>query len=344
MPPMPPIRTTWLALLSAALLLLGGCRAPQTPPPAEEPTRAAPTVTAEPRPVATAQARPTVVAAAPTPSPTARPTPAPATPTAAPPTAVPTAAARRPGKPTDGVRKREARRVRDQVYYLHVPRSYDGSVPLRLLVVVHGSGRSAERYAERFVDCADRQRAVVLAPLFDDEVEYQVLGVGDRERADRRLLKLVDEVAEEYLVASDRFDLYGFSGGGQFAHRFLYFHPERLRSVVIGAPGTVTLPTDRFEWPAGLGGLKKEADASVDLERVRRARIMLLVGAEDVDDEDLNESDWAMRFGDTRVERVRRLHTSWKNRAIPHTYLELRGVGHEVDRTIKPASEFLAGG
>jgi pimeloyl-ACP methyl ester carboxylesterase len=63
------------------------------------------------------------------------------------------------------------------------------------------------------------------------------------------LLAMFEKVAARWHIRTDRFALHGFSGGGQFAHRFLLLHPDRLHGVSIGAPGRVTLPTS--ERPGG---------------------------------------------------------------------------------------------
>src|SRR5690606_39266483 len=96
-------------------------------------------------------------------------------------------------------------------------------------------------------DFARAHRVVVLAPLFPAGMtepgelsSYKLIRHGGIDY-DRVLLGMVAEVAARYRLAGERFYLHGFSGGGHFAHRFLYLHPERLAGVSIGAPGIVTL-------------------------------------------------------------------------------------------------------
>ena len=318
----------------AAVGLIGLCTAPRSavaPPAAGVPPAAVPTpaVAATPLVVAT----PAVVV---TP-------PAVVTPRAVATPAVPPAEPTRPA-PT-GLMEQRSRVHPDQRFYLYVPKSYDGRAEFRLLVVVHGVGRGAEEYTEEFTDFADDHRYIILAPVFPRPERYQRLGIGDDDsiRADLRLLALVDEIGGRYRVETASFDLFGFSGGGQFAHRFLYVHPERLRAVVVAAPGTVTLPTDRYRWPSGVADLRELANVGFDLARVRRVRPLLIVGEEDTDDENLNESDEANRFGKTRRERVRTLHRAWQDARIEHEYVEVDDLGHELDRGIvRRAQRFLA--
>jgi len=233
----------------------------------------------------------------------------------------------------------------EQVYYLYIPPDYDGSSTFHLLAIIHGLSRGAERYAESFVEFADRHHFVLLAPLFPPPLRFQDLGLGSDVRVDLRLLELVDEVAGDLTVQTAKFDLFGYSGGGQFVHRFLYLRPERLRSVVVGAPGTVTLPNSEERWPIGVRGLARAAGVRFSLEEVRRPRTMLMVGAEDVMLEDLNQRPWAMQAGSTRLGRARHLHAAWLAAGIEHEYVEIPGAGHGLDeRFVEPATRFLAAG
>ena len=75
----------------------------------------------------------------------------------------------------------------------------------------------------------------------------------------------------------------GFSGGGQFAHRFLYLYPERIKAVSIGAPGTVTLLDASIDWPRGIKNTQELFNRDVNLAEMGRViGIQLVVGADDV--------------------------------------------------------------
>ncbi|MFC1436384.1 alpha/beta fold hydrolase [Streptacidiphilus sp. N1-3] len=79
-------------------------------------------------------------------------------------------------------------------------------------------------------------------------------------------------------VAADSFYLQGFSGGGQFALRFLYLHPDRLAGVSIGAPGRVTLLDATAEWPHGTSDLPARFGAEARPESLSTIPIQLLIG------------------------------------------------------------------
>ena len=243
---------------------------------------------------------------------------------------------------TPGVLQQLTARGRpDQEYYLYVPPGFVAGAGCRLLVTMHGHDREAMGRIEHFAEFADQQNFIVLAPHFPPSIRFQLLGVGS-DRADLRLLDLVDEVAEEFALDGSQFDLFGYSGGAQFSHRFLYVWPNRLRSVVVGAPGTVTLPDERERWPVGVRNLAKVAGARFDLDAVRQPRIMLLVGTEDLILEGFNQHPWAMRTGATRLGRARTLHAAWLRAGIEHEYAEIEGSAHGVDPMIvERVSRFL---
>jgi pimeloyl-ACP methyl ester carboxylesterase len=240
------------------------------------------------------------------------------------------------------LQRRVSRRWPDQVYHLYVPRGHADTSALRLLVTVHGYDREAVGRVGQFVELAERHRFILLGPEFVPSIHYQTLGVGG-DRADLRLLDLVEEVSSDLGLDAERFDLFGYSGGAQFAHRFLYVWPRRLRSVVVGAPGTVTVPSTRNRWPVGVRDLRRVTGARFDLDEVRRPRLMLIVGTEDLVLEGFNQRPWAMRTGATRLDRVRTLHAAWLVAGIEHEYVEVSGSGHGLDEQIaEQACRFLA--
>ncbi len=159
-------------------------------------------------------------------------------------------------------------------YCLYVPREYDGQggEAFDLVVLVHGTARSAETYRNFFEDFAERERAIILAPLFPAGMSapgelssYKLMRDGDI-AYDLVLLDMVAEVAERYRLRSDRFLLHGFSGGGHFAHRFLYIHPERLMGVSIGAPGIVTLLDPDHDFWVGVRNFEAIFGTALDIE------------------------------------------------------------------------------
>lgn len=176
-------------------------------------------------------------------------------------------------------------------YCLYVPEDYDpeGREQLRLIVLVHGTARWAEHYRSAFASFCARERTIVLAPLFPAGMtepgelsSYKLLRQGGIDY-DRVLLDMVAEVADRYRLEDDRFLLHGFSGGGHFAHRFLYVHPERLCGVSIGAPGIVTLIDFQHDFWVGLRDFEQRFGRPFDLAAVRRVPVHLVIGEKDTE-------------------------------------------------------------
>ena len=169
-------------------------------------------------------------------------------------------------------------------YCLYVPHTFDDDpAGHSLVVVMHGSGRTMEAYRDRFAAFGRYRRCVILAPLFpigplgDGNAHgFKLLQESDV-RYDHVLLAMVDEVGTLLGTRFGRFMLFGYSGGGHFAHRFFYLHPERLHAVSIGAPGSVTLLDDERDWWVGTRDLKARFGRAIDLDAMRAVRVQLVV-------------------------------------------------------------------
>jgi poly(3-hydroxybutyrate) depolymerase len=239
-------------------------------------------------------------------------------------------------------------------YCLYIPLQYDvaDSKEYPLLVVVHGSHRNAEAYRDRLADWAEEHQTIVLSPLFPSGIiepgennNYKQILFHDI-RYDLVLLAMVAEAAAIYRIASNRFMLYGYSGGGQFAHRFLYLHPERLRAVSIGAPGSVTLIDDSYDWWPGTANLEDLFGRPLDLEQMRSVSVQMVVGSDDTGSMAGFDSKRSMpgsdRAGSTRVERVETLRANFEAHGIGVQHTIVPGVGHESYKFLPVVTSFFS--
>lgn len=151
-------------------------------------------------------------------------------------------------------------------YWCYTPTKRAAAV----LVVVHGSlGRdetgleAARRFGRRWVAFAERHQLVMVAPAFAAP-EYQAAYGGYRGlfgrdcAADAFLHEIVADAGQAVPEFDGRFYLYGHSAGGQFACRYVVTHPERVRAVVLSAPGRYAFPTKDAPWPYGMGRMKRD--------------------------------------------------------------------------------------
>lgn len=223
--------------------------------------------------------------------------------------------------------------------WLALPEWIDRRAPA--LVAVHGIRRGAEEQAALFAPRAAALGRVVIAPLFDAQrwSRYQRLGDG----AEAALLDLLERLGDDAVAPLDRFDLFGFSGGAQFAHRFAMLHPERIARLCVASAGWYTF-ADTAPYPYGLGATAssgaRAARMRSRLDAFLRLPIDVCVGARD------DRRDANLRSGDAldrQQGRNRRARASRWSEAlaieaavrgvVPHIRLAvLPGCGHDFRR------------
>lgn len=214
------------------------------------------------------------------------------------------------------------------------------------LVAVHGVRRAADEQALLLGPQASLTGRPVIAPCFDQWRWPRFQRIGSRSRADQGLIALLDELEREGIGSARRFDLFGFSAGAQFAHRFAMLHPERLHRLTVASAGWYTFPDDR-PYPLGLGPKPRGNDALAAAMRARLGQFLRLpidigVGTRD-DRRDRNTRRGAhidRQQGQHRLERAQRwsqalVHASTRLGMPSRIRLTLLpGVGHDFHRCI----------
>lgn len=234
-------------------------------------------------------------------------------------------------------------------YLVHVPAQHSRPGITPLLVVVHDTTRNAQDCRDAFAEFAERHGCIVLAPLFPagatrpaDPDNYKFI-ISGPVRFDQILLDMAAEVAREYGAQADRFLLHGFSGGAQFAHRFLYLHPERLAAASIAAPGRVT-PLDFGQpWWGGLADIPAIFGQPADPAALRAVPVQVRVGGSDTGPAAPGSPPGQLdTTGRDRVERARFLHASLTPHGVRCRLDIVPGAGHEHAPLLPRAQRFLA--
>jgi len=138
-------------------------------------------------------------------------------------------------------------------YYIYVPKTI--SERPTILVSVHGITRNAIEHSTRFVEHFDLSDTVLVVPLFTKErfKHFQIL----REdaaglRPSDALNLILEDIETKYGFETKKITLNGYSGGGQFAHRYAMLYPERIQKLILMAPDWYTFPNAEMAYPEGL--------------------------------------------------------------------------------------------
>lgn len=178
---------------------------------------------------------------------------------------------------------RSLARDSDQEYFLYIPSK--GGAFAHTFIAVHGITRNAAEQADFFAPFAERFGVVLIAPLFPEDrfPDYQRLGrEGKGKRADFALDDIVAEVGSLSGARTSKLYLFGFSGGGQFVHRYAMAYPERVARIALAAAGWYTFPDPTMDFPLGIKPTSRLRDISFNLARFLSVPTCVLVGENDV--------------------------------------------------------------
>lgn len=226
---------------------------------------------------------------------------------------------------------------------------------VELLVAVHGTGRtSGIEFRDGFAEFGLYNDCAVLCPIFPvgvmgdgERSGYKYMEEGDI-RYDLALLAMVDEVAAKYDQDWSQFAIFGFSGGGQFSHRFAILHPERLWAASVGAPGSVTLIDPDRDWWVGVRDLQQRFGKPFDLAALARVPVHMVVGTADLENWEITHQpggryymEGANDAGSTRPERLDTLAASFRAAGVNVTLDKLPGISHTRMEVLGHVKEFL---
>ncbi len=242
-------------------------------------------------------------------------------------------------------------------YCLYVPPTLgQGGEKPELVVAMHGTGRGFTGYRDAFSAFARWNNCIILAPLFP----IGVMGDGYRDgfkymregnlRYDHVLLAIVEEVSERYGIAFDRFGLFGYSGGGHFAHRFLMLQPNKLWGVSIGAPGSVTLLDPSRDWWVGTRNFAELFGQPLDIPAMKQVAVQMVVGAADLETWEITHKpgsrNWmpdANHAGTNRPERLASLRDNFAAHGVAARFDLVPNTPHDGVKVVPVVEDFFAG-
>jgi len=239
-------------------------------------------------------------------------------------------------------------------FQLQIPTGHNFNLtePLPVLVCIHGTQRRTESFLTSLKDFADKHNIIIMAPLFPGGIEdpydinnYKTVLYRDI-RFDLILISMLEQASIIWRLRKDKFFIHGFSGGGQFVHRFLYLHPERLLGASIGAPGRFTPPDTSKSWPEGLADVPHLFKITPDFAAIARVPVQFVVGSKDVNPALLRAVKTTTaaeaEAGETRVERIEFLKHAFDELGVQSELTLVDGVGHEGTKCLPHVAKWLA--
>lgn len=213
---------------------------------------------------------------------------------------------------------------------------------LPLFVSVHGIGRRAHDQAKMFAPFIEAMGGTLIAPIFTRQQfsGYQRLGLSDQDvRSDLAFRQMIDKFSRD--MGMDRLPIimFGYSGGGQFVHRYAMAYPRQVKRMAIAAAGWYTFPDLRTKFPQGVMKTPALPDLEFDASRFLRIPSLVLVGENDVKrGKSLNQSTAIdRRQGKHRVERACQWMKAMKAAAkryhydTPYRLFIVPGCGHSFN-------------
>lgn len=228
----------------------------------------------------------------------------------------------------------------------------------KIVFVMHGGGRNAEDYLNAWVELADKNNLLIVAPEFENKFskyttnDYQegnlftFFGTKNpkSEWAYTVVENIFDHIKSVNSITNEYYDIFGHSAGGQFVHRMVMLMPEsRIRTAISANSGFYSLPSEQLEYPYGI----KNTD--IDLQKSFNKKLIILLGELDNDPSlgTFRTTDLAMKQGAHRLERgttffnaVKKLKN--KNNWILNWEIDtVENIGHNYKEMSKSSIEYI---
>ncbi len=186
-------------------------------------------------------------------------------------------------------------------YVAYVPKSYNGSAPVSLVVGLHGCGDSAANFASWGINPADSRATQQHIGISIGGKDGQCWSMGGD---DDKVLAAVDDISKCFWVHQKKVTIAGFSSGGQLAYRVGMMNASRFAGILIensnidsaGNPDTLLA---NAAWKIRVAHLAHTNDSVFPLTKVKTSWSKIktagfpLVSTEVSGTHDGNSQDWA---------------------------------------------------
>ena len=249
-----------------------------------------------------------------------------------------------------------------EVFY-HVPVSYSSSS--KIVFGLHGGSRDAEGLRDNMIQKSIDYNFILIAPRFSssnfslgdgynlgnvyvDGDNPTTSTLNDENEWSFSIIEpLFDSVKSSLSLESEKYNLFGFSAGAQFVHRFIQFKPDaRFDKVVAGAAGWYTVPDNSIPFPYGYDN---SILISTNLSNLLSSDLHIQVGALDNNPNSagLRHNEYADAQGLNRVTRAVHFFETGQNIAESSNYNFnwslhiIQGAGHNLIPNAENACDLM---
>ena len=230
----------------------------------------------------------------------------------------------------------------------------------KVLFIIHGASRDVNKYLEAWIDDAENKNIILVAPHFkkDSFKYYSTLGLASSsgKMMDDSKTNLSNSIAlffnifkSKYSLSTDKYLIFGFSGGSQFVHRYMMYGKDtRIEKAVLGSAGWYTFLNNE-PFPFGIKNMpldKKRIDWFLS------RKVLFILGKSDNDPNHptLNSNKKAIEQGEHRYERGQNYFNSLTHYAeqsktpFRWRYKSVEGLDHNTEEMTDKAISFLIDG
>ena len=230
----------------------------------------------------------------------------------------------------------------------------------KVLFIIHGASRDVNKYLEAWIDDAENKNIILVAPHFtkDSFKYYSTLGLASSsgKMMDDSKTNLSNSIGlffnifkSKYSLSTDKYLIFGFSGGSQFVHRYMMYGKDtRIEKAVLGSAGWYTFLNNE-PFPFGIKNMpldKKRIDWFLSRE------VLFILGKSDNDPNHptLNSNKKAIEQGEHRYERGQNYFNSLTHYAeqsktpFRWRYKSVEGLDHNTEEMTDKAISFLIDG
>lgn len=252
------------------------------------------------------------------------------------------------------------------VHY-NFPKNFTPNSPI--LMVLSGSGRTADKYKDRWIQASEECSVLVLAISYPKKgypksANYNLARMVKKEDGQFKVVKkasdwtfsdlnrIFDLVVAQTGSHQKNYDFFGHSAGGQFGHRFALFSPDSKANRILSAnSGWYTTTDFDTPFPYGLAdGPFSKAEMKQILQRSLLKKLVVFLGEKD----DRNETKGSLRRdhqadkqGLSRIERGEYFYNKAKEYAQKNSHVFnweihiVKDVGHSSTKMSQAAANYL---